>query len=59
MPIDHVMIKVGSWEEAKRYYSAAIKPLGYEPVADWGTGEQAVCRSCIFLVLALYSRSSQ
>ena len=39
MPIDHVMIKVGSWDEAKKYYGAAIKPLGYEVVADWGSGE--------------------
>ena len=45
MPIDHVMIKVGSWEEAKKYYSAAIKPLGYEPVADWGTGKDALLQS--------------
>ena len=38
MPIDHLMIKVKDWPKAKAYYTAALKPLGYEPVADWGTG---------------------
>jgi catechol 2,3-dioxygenase-like lactoylglutathione lyase family enzyme len=48
MPIDHVMIKVGSWEQAKKYYTTALKPLGYEEVADWGTGGGMLC------MLALY-----
>lgn len=38
MGLDHVMLKVKDWQKAKRYYIAALKPLGYEPVADWGTG---------------------
>lgn len=38
MPIDHLMLKVKDWAKAKAYYSTALKPLGYEPVADWGTG---------------------
>ncbi|CAL8462738.1 g2271 [Coccomyxa elongata] len=38
MPIDHLMIKVKDWPRAKAYYTAALKPLGYKPVADWGTG---------------------
>jgi len=38
MPIDHVMLKVKDWPKAKAYYTTVLKPLGYEPVADWGTG---------------------
>lgn len=38
MGIDHVMLKVSDWPKAKEYYTGALKPLGYEPVVDWGTG---------------------
>lgn len=38
MGLDHVMLKVKDWQKAKEYYSSALKPLGYEPIADWGTG---------------------
>ena len=36
MGLDHVMLKVKDWQKAKRYYTAALKPLGYEPVVDFG-----------------------
>lgn len=38
MGLDHVMLKVKNWHKAKEYYTAALQPLGYEPIADWGTG---------------------
>ena len=38
MGLDHVMLKVKDWHKAKEYYTSALKPLGYEPIADWGTG---------------------
>lgn len=38
MALDHVMLKVKDWQRAKQYYKVALKPLGYEPVSDWGTG---------------------
>lgn len=38
MPVDHLMLKVKDWPKAKAYYTTALKPLGYVPIADWGTG---------------------
>ena len=38
MAIHHVMLKVKDWKKAKEFYTQAFKPLGYEVVADWGTG---------------------
>lgn len=38
MGLDHVMLKVKDWQKAKEFYTPVLKPLGYEPVADWGTG---------------------
>ncbi|KAL0024868.1 hypothetical protein WJX79_008339 [Trebouxia sp. C0005] len=38
MGLDHVMLKVKDWPRAKEYYTLTLKPLGYELVADWGTG---------------------
>lgn len=32
------MLKVKDWPRAKEYYKLTLKPLGYELVADWGTG---------------------
>ena len=38
MGLDHVMLKVKDWSRAKQYYTSALKPLGYEVIADWGNG---------------------
>lgn len=38
MGLDHVMLKVKDWPRAKEYYTSALKPLGYELIADWGNG---------------------
>lgn len=32
------MLFVKNWPAAKEYYTTALKPLGYVPVIDWGTG---------------------
>ncbi len=38
MGLDHVMLKGKDWPRAKEYYTSALKPLGYELIADWGNG---------------------
>lgn len=38
MGLDHVGLKAKDWHRAKDYYTSALKPLGYEPIVDWGTG---------------------
>ena len=36
--IDHVMLYVRDYERSKRFYLAALKPLGYEVFQEFGTG---------------------
>jgi len=36
--VGSVMLKVKDWSRAKQYYTSALKPLGYELIADWGNG---------------------
>jgi catechol 2,3-dioxygenase-like lactoylglutathione lyase family enzyme len=38
MTLDHIMVKVKDWPKAKAYYTSALKPLGYTPIVDFGTG---------------------
>ncbi len=37
MPIDHVTATVSDFEAAKKFYEAALKPLGYSLQADFGS----------------------
>lgn len=34
--IDHLTIRVSDYEKAKAFYLAALRPLGYEPVMEFG-----------------------
>jgi catechol 2,3-dioxygenase-like lactoylglutathione lyase family enzyme len=36
--IDHFMLKVRDYQKSKQFYLAALKPLGYELVMEFGEG---------------------
>jgi catechol 2,3-dioxygenase-like lactoylglutathione lyase family enzyme len=41
--LNHVILDVADLEASKRFYTAALAPLGIEPLLDFAEGETAMC----------------
>jgi catechol 2,3-dioxygenase-like lactoylglutathione lyase family enzyme len=39
--IDHVILPVGDYATAKRFYETALRPLGFDLLLDWPDGRRA------------------